>query len=155
MNRQILFLLCLLLTLVGCSLDVKFSKYAPITSDGWDINDTVSFRTDTLREGGRYGFTCGVRTRRAYPYQELVMMVERKVFRDTLLVLHKREKITCPITKPNGSVTGEGIASKMHECELKDFVMNAGDSVEINITHNMSRPIIPGIVDVGITMEKR
>ncbi len=155
MTKQLLFLLCLSLAVSSCSLDVKFSRYEPIPSDGWDIEDTVKFSTDTLREGGRYGFTCGVRTRRAYPYQELVMMVERKVYRDTLLVLHKREKITCPIVKPNGSATGEGIASKIHECELRDFIMNAGDSVEINVTHNMSRQLIPGIVDVGITMEKR
>jgi len=155
MTKQILYLLCLIFAVSSCSLDVKYSKYSPISSDGWDIEDTIIFSTDTLRESGRYGFTCGVRTNRAYPYQELVMMVERKVFRDSLLVLHKYEKVTCPIVTPDGNATGEGIATKIHESGLKDFMMQTGDSVEINITHNMTRKILPGIVDVGIIMEKR
>lgn len=155
MTKHILYAICLLSIVCSCSLDVKFSKYSPISSDGWNIDDTLKFSTDTLREGGRYGFTCGVRTRRAYPYQELVLKVERKVYRDSLLVLHKLEKVTCPIVTTEGDFTGDGVATKLHESQLRDFIMQTGDSVEISIYHQMTRETLPGIVDIGVTMEKR
>lgn len=152
---HILSAICLLIIVCSCSLDVKFSKYVPVSSDGWNLEDTIEFSTDTLRQDGRYGFTCGVRTRRAFPYQNLVLMVEREVYRDSLIVLHKREKVTCPIVTQEGSFTGEGIATKLHETDLKDFIMQTGDSVVVKIYHQMTRQDLPGIVDVGMKMEKR
>lgn len=139
----------------SCSLNVKYSKFKPITSDGWNIQDTIKFSTDTLRQDGRYAFICGVRTRRAFPYQELVMMVERKVYRDSALVLKKLEKVTCPIITAEGNITGDGIATKLHETELKDFILHTGDSIEVCIYHHMTRETLPGIVDIGMKMERR
>lgn len=155
MTKHILYVICLLSTVCSCSLNVKYSKYEPISSDGWNIKDTVRFNTDTLWESGRYGFSCGVRTNRAYPYRELVLRVQRKVYRDSLLVLDKLEKITCPIVTNEGGFTGDGVATKLHETDLKDFVMQRGDSVEVLIYQQMTRETLPGIVDVGIKMEKR
>lgn len=83
------------------------------------------------------------------------MMVERKVYRDSTMVLHKHEKVTCPIVTSEGNFTGEGIATKLHEIELKDFILQAGDSIEVNIYHQMTRQTLPGIVDIGFKMEKR
>ncbi len=139
----------------SCSLDVKYDKYVPVSSDGWNIEDTLKFSTDTLRQDGRYGFTLGVRTRRAFPYRDLVLIVERNVYRDSILVLHKREKVTCPIVTEEGSFTGDGTATKTHETGLKDFVMQTGDSVAVSIYHQMTRQNLPGIVDVGIKIEKK
>lgn len=155
MTKHILYAICLLLYVCSCSLDVKFSKYEPVSSDGWNIDDTIRFSTDTLRQDGRYGFTCGVRTRRAFPYRDLVMMVERKVYRDSKLVLHRHEKVTCQIVTEEGSLTGEGTATKIHETHLKDFILKTGDSVAVSINHHMTRQTLPGIVDIGIKMEKR
>lgn len=155
MTKHIIYVICLICIVCSCTLDVKFSKYKPVSSDGWDIEDTINFSTDTLRQDGRYAFTCGVRTARAFPYQDLVMMVERKVYRDSALVLHKREKVTCPIVTSEGNFTGEGMATKLHEIGLKDFILQTGDSVDVSIYHQMTRQNLPGIVDIGLKMEKR
>lgn len=154
MIRSLLYVFCFVVCLCSCSVDVKYSNYRHINSKGWNATDTIHFMTDTLREDGRYQFTCGIRSRRNYPFTELVVMVDRKVYRHSHLVLHKLEKMTCPIINSNGNMTGEGIASKNHEQKLKDFYMLRGDSVVISINHQMNRKTLPGIVDVGIIMEK-
>lgn len=154
MTKHLLYVFCFIACVCSCSVDVKYSKYRHISRKGWDSSDTILFNTDTLRQGGRYSFTCGIRTRRSYPYRDIVMMVDRKVYRDSLLVLHKLEKVTCPIINVDGDMTGEGIASKNHEQKLKDFYMQTGDSIVISINHQMTRKSLSGIVDVGIIMEK-
>lgn len=155
MTRKLIYAFCFVVCLCSCSLNVKYSNYRHISSNGWDLSDTLLFTTDTLWETGRYQFTCGVRTRRNFPYRELVMLVDRKVYRDSLLVLHKLEKVKCPVINSSGGMLGEGIASKNHEQKLKDFYMLRGDSVVIEIYHQMTRQTLPGIVDVGILMEKK
>lgn len=154
MTRHLLYVFCFIACVCSCSVDVKYSNYRHISRKGWDLSDTIQFKTDTLRQEGRYSFTCGIRTRRNYPYREIAMMVDRKVYRDSLLVLHKLEKVTFPIINSVGTMTGEGIASKNHEQKLKDFYMRQGDSVVISINHLMTRKSLPGIVDIGIIMEK-
>ncbi|MCF0192075.1 MAG: gliding motility lipoprotein GldH [Prevotella sp.] len=154
MIKYLLYSIGLCMLLSSCE-DVKFSKFHHINSKGWNREDTIFFNTDTLRHSGRYGFVCGIRTHRSYPYQELVVMIERKVYNHKRLVLHKLEKATCPIVTPSGTVTGEGIATKLHKTPIRDFYMNIGDSVVVNIYHNMKRTKLPGVTDIGIIMEKK
>lgn len=139
---------------VGCVPDVKYSTYKPVDSEGWGLKDTMLFCTDTLREGGRYKFGCGVRTRRSFPYRDLVMMVERTVYRDSLVVLHELERVTFAVATEEGTATGEGVALRLHEMGLRDFVMERGDSVVAKVYHQMKRETLPGIVDFGFTMEQ-
>ena len=155
MTRYLLSILFAALCVTGCSLDVKYSMYKPVDSGGWALSDTIEFNTDTLREGGCYGFTCGVRTRRAFPYRDLVMMVERTVYRDSLVVLHKLERVTCSIAAEDGSAKGEGVALKLHETALRNFVVERGDSIVAKIYHQMAIETLPGVVDVGLTIERK
>lgn len=154
MIKYWLGILLAIVCVFGCVPDVKYSIYKPVDSDGWNIKDTMEFSTDTLREGGRYKFTCGVRSRRSFPYRDLVMMVERTVYRDTLVVLHELERVTFAIATEEGTPTGEGVALRLHETNLRDFVMERGDSVVAKVYHQMTRETLSGIVDFGFTMEQ-
>ncbi len=155
MTRYLLCILLVVLCVAGCSPDVKYSVYKPMGSNGWDLTDTIEFNTDTLREGGRYGFSCGVRTRRGFPFRDLVMMVERTVYRDSFVVLHKLERVTCSIAAEDGSPTGDGVALKLHETALRDFVVERGDSLVAKMYHQMTTETLPGVVDVGLTVERK
>ncbi len=153
MIRTWLGILLAVLCVCGCEPDVKFSKYKPVDSDGWNIKDTMLFTTDTLRDGGHYCFSCGVRTRRGFPYRDLVAMVERTVYRDSLVVLHKLERVTFAIATDDGVATGEGVALRLHEAPLRSFYMERGDSVVAKVYHQMTRETLPGVVDFGFAME--
>lgn len=139
----------------SCEPDVTYSRYAPLSEKGWERKDTVCFQTDTIRHEGKYGFTCGIRTRREYPYQSLALVVERCVWRDKKMVERKRERVLCPIVTKHGKVLGDGIASKQHEAELEETVLKTGDSLTVKVSHLMTKDTLPGIVDVGFIMQRR
>ena len=141
--------------LTACEPDVTYSTYRHIDAEGWGRADTLHFNTDTLRRDGTYGFSCGVRTRRSYPYQSLVVLVERNVYRRDSLMERKTEKVTFPIVTPHGRTLGEGVATKLHEVAIEEMELKAGDSLAVRVFHQMAGTRLEGITDVGIFMKKR
>ena len=53
-----------------------------------------------------------------------------------------------------GHPIGTGVKHFNYSFRLKDLHLNEGDSLQINIVHNMKREIMPGISDIGIKLSE-
>jgi gliding motility-associated lipoprotein GldH len=66
----------------------------------------------------------------------------------------KRDTLNCSLIERDGRVKGKGVSFYQYNFHLNDLDLRAGDSLSINIRHNMKREILPGIADVGIKLIK-
>lgn len=137
----------------SCEPDVKYSHYQPVKNRCLLRSDTLHFNTDTLRHDGRYQFTCGIRTRRDYPFQDLNMLVERRIFRNKEMIMQKTEQVVYHIVSPSGKPLGDGTGTRQHTVLLRDLLLKTGDSIAVSMQHCMKQDSLVGVSDVGLQVE--
>lgn len=62
--------------------------------------------------------------------------------------------VNCDIANHNGRMLGNGITLYQYSIPIRKKFHMRGDSLHITVRHNMKREILPGIVDIGIKMDK-
>lgn len=148
------FLSLLLLPPAACDRHPAAFKYQNAPVEGWETGDTLHYRIDSLRHGGNYQLTLGLRVSAAipYPFQSIWLAVRQQWHKpDTLLV----DTIECKLTNSKGDVTGNGVSLYTYTQELRDMRLEEGASAEISVMHIMRREIIHGIADVGIRLDMK
>lgn len=146
-------ILALLLTLLltACNDDRVFDKYIHADENGWEKNDDVSFCIDSLKEGGMYSMTLGIRMNKEYPFQNIQIVVDQTVYPEQRTL---SDKVTCKVTDSNGLMLGHGISLYQYDIPIRKTNYEKGDSITVRIRHNMKREILPGIVDIGMVLRK-
>ncbi|MGI6231719.1 MAG: gliding motility lipoprotein GldH [Prevotella sp.] len=141
----------LVFTLTACKGNKVYDHFEHASLSGWEKTDTLRYNVPKINEGGRYCMELGMRLTKAYPYQSLTLIIERKVLpsRQT-----KSDTIECKIVSPEGRVLGRGITLNQYHFHVAEFSLKESDSLHVSITHNMKREILPGISDVGIEISK-
>lgn len=125
-------------------------NHTPIT--GWDKVDTLIFDVPPMRAGGRYGTNMGLRINKSYPFMSLTLIVEQTVFPSKKTYT---DTLVCKLIGDDGSVRGQGISSYQYRYHVSELTLHAQDSLHISVRHNMMREILPGISDIGISLEKK
>ena len=54
----------------------------------------------------------------------------------------------------HGFFQGEGLSLLQYETGLGTISLTTSDTLQVAIIHNMKREVMPGIADVGITLQK-
>ena len=135
----------------ACTGEVAYHHYEHVAEEGWDKEDTLILKTDTLYETATYSVEVNLRTTAEYPYKQLMLMVEEKL-------LPNKAKRVFPVTFQIASDEGERNGEKLLYYELEKQLamqqLSQGDSLQFRIYHKMRRQTLPGIKDVGIKIEK-
>ncbi len=132
---------------ISCSHGTIFNEYKSTPIMGWEKNDTLSFEVPKLARGGTYDMELGIRINGAYPFTALTLIVEQtvlpsgKTYKDT---------IDCKLVDPKGREMGSGISYFQYSFPVRETALAAGDSLHVNIRHDMKREMLPGISDIGI-----
>ena len=151
LSKALFLLAAMALAVASCGRLPVYSHYEHISSDGWRRDDTISF-TATVCDSANYHLTLGLRATNVYPYTQL------KVNVDIASHLAPRVSYATPliidITNPEGKMQGRGSTIRQYTVPLGDIVLSRNDTLTLNIHHAMSRFSLPGIADVGLTVEQ-
>ena len=144
-------LLVAVMLLTACTGEVAYHHYEHVAEEGWDKEDTLILKTDTLYETATYSVEVNLRTTAEYPYKQLMLMVEEKL-------LPNKAKRVFPVTFQIASDEGERNGEKLLYYELEKQLamqqLSQGDSLQFRVYHKMRRLSLPGIKDVGIKIRK-
>ena len=142
----------ILSSLFSCHEKITFSQYKAVDADGWDKTSHVVFTPSPIKSTTTYDQFVGIRINSRYPFLSLNLIVEQtispsgKIYTDT---------IDCQMISENGEQLGKGNSLWVREFPLRSLSLHEGDSLSINIRHNMRRDILRGVSDIGFKMEKR
>lgn len=150
MNRIILILM-VALGITACNREMVYHHYEHVPNNGWEKNDTLSFAISPMAEAGTYHEDIELRINETYPFLGLTLRVEQTVYPRKE---SRHQTLSCSLIGKSGQPKGRGISYYQYSFPLGDLQLEAGDSVQIRITHNMKREIMPGVTDVGICLRR-
>lgn len=152
--RRSLFLFLLLsLLLSACKPGGTATfAYQPTPVEGWDKTDSLTFSIDTVRAGGTYRLSVGLRTSasHAYPYRDITLQIVERISGQPQRVVHTN----CHLTNAEGDISGTGIASYQYVFDIETVSLPEKSTGTITIRHLMRDPILSGITDVGVKLER-
>ena len=96
--------------------------------------------------------TTELRIDNTFPFQSLTMEVIQTIFPEGKTTSLNR---TCPLIDEDGNIKGGGVSLFLYTFLLNDVSLNQGDSLHISVVHCMKREIMPGVIDVGISLTKQ
>ena len=144
-------------TFAACFDKTIHHEYKGTNIGGWNREDSITFSIQPLEESSYYFEEIGIRADAQYPYERLHLIVRQDIISTTDST--RRETITdhisLPIYDEKGTPLGTGVNLLQYQIPLKTVKLQAGDSLQISIKHDMRDSIIPGIADVGVKIEVR
>ena len=140
------------MALAACTdLGHTYSRYKPLSTEGWQRNDTVAIVMGPVRQGGHYAEQLGLRTNSHYPFMQIVLIVNQEARPSGM---RRTDTLCVDITDDDGHVTGKGISHYQHLYPLPTVALNSGDTLRASINHDMLRSPLKGITEVGLTMTR-
>ena len=136
----------------SCNTRRVYDRYANTPVAGWEKNDTLSFDIPPVKTAGPYTTRLGLRTSESYPFTSLTLIVEQHIYPSGTV---KADTVRCQITDRRGNASGHGISFYQYRFDVGETMLQEGDSLHVTIRHDMKREILPGISDVGISLEKQ
>ena len=150
-NSLLGFIIAVALALSSCNRQAIYSHYEPVDIDGWERSDTLWFYAGGLTEGS-YNEQVGLRINGNYPFKDLSLVVEQRLLSTQAII--KCDTLSLAITDDDGFFKGEGLSLLQYETDLGTISLPTSDTLQVAIIHNMKREVMPGIADVGITLQK-
>lgn len=143
-------LLAALLAVTACGKRAAYSHFEAVDYRQWNRTDTLHFTAplDTLHT--RDAVRLDLRVTAYFPYMQLTL-VARQHARVTGCT--RTDTVTIDITDGDGKPQGSGSAVRTLSAAIPLVTAAGQDTVDICINHAMNRQRMPGITDVGITVE--
>lgn len=139
------------LTIVSCGHKTAYSHYEHTPLNGWERNDTLTFHVPPVTHSGTYEEEVGLRINGSFPFTGLCLVVEQTILPENI---QHTDTLNCRLIDTKGNVMGHGVSSYQYTFHLTRLNMSDGDSLRINVRHNMKREILPGISDIGIKLSR-
>lgn len=139
------------MTLASCNRKTIYYHYCHTDIEGWNREDTLTYHTGEIAHNGTLNERLGIRMNSAYPFKAISIIVEQTVMPKNITI---KDTINCSFVDDKGQMKGKGVNYYDYKFPLKSIQVNKGDSIRINITHNMRREDVPGISDIGIHILK-
>jgi len=141
-----------MLLLMACNYNNKvYDHYVESEVEGWEKNESITFGIDSLKESGHYALMLGLRISDRYPFQNLQMVVDQTIYPSQQTV---HDVIECKVTDKQGAMLGHGISIYQYDLPVRKLFYQKGDSISVKVRHNMKREILPGIINVGVTLKR-
>ena len=84
-----------------------------------------------------------------YPFQRLNLVIEQTTYPAGI---SRRDTLNCDLIDPQGNIQGQGLSLYQYRFHMTDISLNEGDSLCVNIRHNMKRELLSGVTDVGLRL---
>ena len=151
-SNRLFFVLILAVAgaMVSCNSKNVYVNYQHVSNGEWDKNDTLTYDVSPL-EAGRYREEVGVRIDRSYPFTSLSLVVKQTILPSGYV---HRDTITCKLVDKNGRFRGQGVSYYQQTFHLNTISLHDGDSLHINIKHNMKRELMRGVSDIGLRIDR-
>jgi len=141
----------MLFLLTACNYNKVYDRYLETENEGWEKNEPLVFGIDSLKEGGEYTLALGLRINDRYPFQNLQLIVDQTIFPSQEKV---HDIIECKVTDKHGIKLGHGVSVYQYDFPVNRQLLNKGDSISVVVRHNMKREILPGIIDLGVSLKR-
>lgn len=138
------------LAMASCNRLPIYSHYESVAEEGWSRTDTLHFRIG-VKEAGTYQVQLGLRANSSFPYTQVMLVAHSQAMKSHA---EQTDSLMLNITDTEGHVLGSGISFYQYDQQLATVSMQKKDSLFVSVRHGMSRMLLPGIVDVGITVSK-
>ena len=150
------FLIMILFTvawaLASCNRNTVYSHYEDTSLDGWERTDTLKFNDIVIKANADYIEEVGIRISDRFPFQSLFLVAEQHVRPSGTF---RTDTFSCKLIDRNGYIKGRGLTYFQYNFHLTTLHLNAGDTLDVCIKHNMRREILPGVANIGLTLSKR
>jgi gliding motility-associated lipoprotein GldH len=146
-----LLALVTLLTLSACDDNTIYSHYESTSLAGWERGDTLHFKNIVVKATTDYKEEIGLRINDSFPFMSLFLVVEQHV-RPRHVV--RMDTLSCRLVDKDGHVKGRGLSFYQYNFHLTTLQLQAGDTLDISVRHNMKRESLPGIANVGMTISR-
>lgn len=144
--------LLLVVLLTACNEKKVYDTFHHTPLAGWEKNDTLSFDVPGLKQGGNYLSALSLRINNAYPFMGLTLIVEQTVYPSHVVYT---DTLDCELIGKNGVAKGKGISYYQYSFDVGTVNLQQGDSLHVNVRHDMKREILPGISNVGLSLVRR
>ena len=81
----------------------------------------------------------------------LTLIVEQTIYPSGVATT---DTLDCKLIDERGNATGQGVSQYQYLFPLKTLSLQRGDSLHLEVHHDMKREILPGITSVGIKMKE-
>jgi len=146
----IFFVLAVAVCMTSCNRKNVYISYQHVPVSGWDKNDTLTYDVSPLKEG-RYREVVGVRITRSYPFMSLSLVVKQTILPSGYVHC---DTLNCKLVDENGKFMGQGVSFYQQTFHLNTIRLHEGDSLHINIKHNMKREVMHGVSDIGFRIDE-
>ncbi len=149
-----LWIYALMLAVAGgfssCNRKNVYVGYQHVSTSGWDKNDTLCYDVAPVKAGS-YREEVGVRIDRSYPFMTLSLVVKQTVLPSGYV---HHDTLNCKLVDENGKFLGQGVSYYQQTFHLNTIRLHEGDSLHINIKHNMKREVMQGVTDIGFRIDR-
>ena len=145
-------LLCLCITAVACHPYTQYDEYRHTDATGWNRDSLLTFDVPAIEQDGTYIEELNIRTDNNYPFRQLSLTIDQQVLPSGKHII---DTLDIDIYDNEGDAAGKGFSIYQNQLIFKFISLHKGDSLHINVGHNMRRHSIPGINDVGIKLDLR
>lgn len=143
---------------VACTDDsVAYIQFQTIPSEeGLYERDTLHFTVDSIPADGAYTTYLCVRANTEYPYRNISFLVAQTVIKKgTANKTRQRHTVSSNVFSETNRHIWPGSAYYSTELPVTTANLHKGDSLVIDVRHNMRRETMPGITDLGIKVVKK
>ncbi len=140
------------LFVLACEGNIPSVQFRNVSAEGWRSADTLHFDFDSIPASGTYAVTLSLRTSSApsYPYLDLTLALRR----DNSGKVGVPDSLCVALNKENGTPVGRGVTLYQHDFCIDTLQLQQADHLHYTITHCMRRSPLPGIHDVGLSLEE-
>lgn len=157
MIRYALLALLAAFLLVGCSDQVVFQASTSMPSWGWDRSDTLVYELDITDTVNTHDLFIDIRHTGDYPFSDMYLFVDLKGPGDR----HLRDTVECLLADPTGRWYGKGtgfiFAQRTIDAKVLYKLGNrfpASGRYTIRLEQAMRTEVLPGVLDVGVSVER-
>ncbi len=153
LNKKILLIISFLLAITSCQEQWPYyHEYHSVDSNDWFTNDKVQLHVPALPHDTTLNLSLCLRNTQTYTYQYLNLCMSIKD--DTTHQSLKTLTFKVPVYDDNGLAIGKGFPYLEAEYEIQGekLKLKKGHTYTVSIWHNMHKPSINGITDIGIKL---
>ena len=126
--------------------------YTPVSACEWEKDSVVTVSVDTVKDSGIYQMNVETRISYGFPYQYLWLQISTEMHRP---YRRSSDTLKCRIADERGLYQGSGLVLFGKKHFLKEVYLRKGQYGTVQIRHIMRRNPLPGISDIGLSVEKR
>lgn len=145
-------LLFSLITFSACDNARVYEKYFPVSEQEWKLNDKKTFAVEVNDTTQAYNLYINIRHTEAYPYSNLWVKLSMK----DPAGKEQSQRIGFTLAEPGGRWLGTGLGDIYDDRfpVMQKVQLPKAGTYQFIVQHDMRMDNVPGIMDVGIRLEK-